>query len=214
MKNDSDLPSDEAEAAIQPLSRIVYTDYPFVELGDKPRDAKSPAPVRQVCALAQDGDKYVFVLVDGKVLSVKAGYLYSEPGRFGDVPVWTGKNSLPAAIELSPESDSTAVHLRGFNGCEGYQVVGGSSGYAVGYDPNSKLSGNFRTLRLGQEVKFRNLWYVVYRVTDTVVDIVTPGGRTDYCYFSQIEAVREPEAYEYEFKRVGDGDDYIGKPKQ
>lgn len=61
-----------------------WTDYPFVELGDVPHQ---PAPIRHVNVISYDGDKYVTVSFEnnGSVLSLKAGYLYSQPGRLGQV---------------------------------------------------------------------------------------------------------------------------------
>lgn len=62
-----------------------WTDYPFVELGDV---AGQKAPIRHVTVVKYDGDKYVTISVKDcpTVLSVKAGYLYSKPGRLGSVP--------------------------------------------------------------------------------------------------------------------------------
>jgi hypothetical protein len=60
-----------------------FTDYPFTELGDT---SGQLAPVRQVTVKGWDGDKYVTIEVEGKITTVKYGYLYSTPGRCGDVP--------------------------------------------------------------------------------------------------------------------------------
>jgi hypothetical protein len=60
-----------------------YTDYPFVELGDEPG---KKAPIREVSLIGFDGDKYVDVLVEGKVSSTKYGYIYMEPKRCGETP--------------------------------------------------------------------------------------------------------------------------------
>jgi hypothetical protein len=61
-----------------------WTDYPFTELGDEPY---KPAPIRRVNVIRYDGDKYATVSFKdhGDHLSVKAGYLYSQPGRCGRV---------------------------------------------------------------------------------------------------------------------------------
>ena len=61
-----------------------WTDYPFVELGDEPY---KPAPIRHVNVISFDGNKYATISFDncGDVLSVKAGYLYSQRGRYGQV---------------------------------------------------------------------------------------------------------------------------------
>lgn len=61
--------------------QILFTDYPFVELGDEPG---KKAPVRKVLPLNYDGDKYCDVLVDGIYSNIKAGYIYTERGRCGD----------------------------------------------------------------------------------------------------------------------------------
>lgn len=61
-----------------------WTDYPFVELGDEPYKI---APIRQVNVIEWDGNKYATVsFVDNAFhLEVKAGYLYRERGRLGQV---------------------------------------------------------------------------------------------------------------------------------
>lgn len=61
-----------------------FTDYPFKELGDT---ASILAPIREVEVLSYDGDKYCNILINEKTLSVKACYLYKNPGRCGIVPV-------------------------------------------------------------------------------------------------------------------------------
>lgn len=61
-----------------------FTDYPIIELGDVPNKL---APVRKCKVLSYDGDKYCEILVSGIKTSIKSGYLYSESGRFDDVPV-------------------------------------------------------------------------------------------------------------------------------
>ncbi len=60
---------------------IAFTDYPFTELGDIPYQK---APIREVRVLFYDGDKYCTILVDGQVLDVKAGYLYTARHRAGE----------------------------------------------------------------------------------------------------------------------------------
>ena len=61
-----------------------WTDYPIIELGDKELEE---APIRHVKVLAYDQNKYVTVEVigTGVITSFKAGYLYSQPGRYGQV---------------------------------------------------------------------------------------------------------------------------------
>ncbi len=62
-----------------------WTDYPFEALGDKPGEI---APIRQVNVLSYDGNKYVKVSFkdSGDVETFKAGYLYGQRGRCGQVP--------------------------------------------------------------------------------------------------------------------------------
>lgn len=60
-----------------------WTDYPIRELGD---DLGRPAPVRECYVTGWDGDKYCSVVVCGHHVSIKSGYLYSEPGRYCEVP--------------------------------------------------------------------------------------------------------------------------------
>jgi hypothetical protein len=60
-----------------------WTDYPFTELGDT---AGEIAPVRMVEVLSYDGDKYCKVCVNDVYEEIKTGYLYTQPGRYGEVP--------------------------------------------------------------------------------------------------------------------------------
>jgi len=60
-----------------------WTDYPIAELGDAPY---VEAPVRECEILSYDGNKYCKILVAGVRVEVKAGYLYSKPGRLGKTP--------------------------------------------------------------------------------------------------------------------------------
>jgi hypothetical protein len=62
---------------------IAFTDYPLVELGDIPNQL---APIRQVEMVSYDANKYVAVRYFESVIQIKAGYLYKEPGRHGEVP--------------------------------------------------------------------------------------------------------------------------------
>lgn len=61
-----------------------WTDYPFTSLGDI---SGKKAPIRRVCVINFDNNKYaeIEILGYGVRASVKAGYLYSQPGRCGDV---------------------------------------------------------------------------------------------------------------------------------
>ena len=65
----------------------LFTDYPILELGDAPR---KEASIREVEVLSYDGDKYVTVKVEGVETSFKRGYLYTRPGRCGEVPPYQG----------------------------------------------------------------------------------------------------------------------------
>lgn len=73
-----------------------YTDYPFTELGDAPN---KEAPIRPVQVISYDGNKYCTVWVEGHQLEVKAGYIYTRPGRCGDVPAFDPKPFDPAWVE-------------------------------------------------------------------------------------------------------------------
>jgi len=61
-----------------------FTDYPFTFLGDI---AGEQAPIRKCVVTSYDGNKYCKVVVGGEEAEVKAGYLYTEAGRCGDVPM-------------------------------------------------------------------------------------------------------------------------------
>lgn len=63
----------------------LYTDYPIAEFGDP---AFKLAPVRKVTPISYDGDKYVKVSVDGVHIDIKSGYIYTEQGRHGEVPMF------------------------------------------------------------------------------------------------------------------------------
>lgn len=61
----------------------LWTDYPITELGDKP-DVE--APVRECRIVGHERLPYVVVDVEGVRACFKGGYIYTEPGRCGDVP--------------------------------------------------------------------------------------------------------------------------------
>ena len=63
-----------------------YTDMPIRELGDF---SGKPAPVREVEVVSYDGNKYCHVRIQKLDLEIKAGYLYTQPGRCGEVPPLT-----------------------------------------------------------------------------------------------------------------------------
>lgn len=66
---------------------IGWTDYPLEELGDTPG---VEAPIRRVELLSYDQNKYmrVRVLEHDLAVEIKAGYVYAQKGRDGDVPVY------------------------------------------------------------------------------------------------------------------------------
>jgi len=67
-----------------------WTDYPILPLGDESGKA---APIREVRVLGWDGNKYAAVEVEGLVVSLKRGYLYSIPGRYNlEGTGWTGED--------------------------------------------------------------------------------------------------------------------------
>lgn len=68
----------------------LFTDHPFRDLGDSPN---KKAPIRQIQVLSYDGDKYCRVLVDSIESEVKAGYIYTTPGRCGEVPCFDPSNT-------------------------------------------------------------------------------------------------------------------------
>lgn len=74
-----------------------WTDYPFENFGDA---SGKPAPVREVQVLSYDGDKYCRIKLGDFETEVKAGYLYSEAGRHGDVPIITTRQLGSLPVEL------------------------------------------------------------------------------------------------------------------
>lgn len=64
-------------------TKQLWTDYPITELGDKPHQV---APIRPLTVISYDGNKYCEILVEGITKEIKAGYIYTQPGRCGDVP--------------------------------------------------------------------------------------------------------------------------------
>lgn len=59
-----------------------FTDYPFIEFGDS---VAEKAPIRMCDVLSFDGDKYCLIRINGKIKTVKSGYLYKKYGRYGEV---------------------------------------------------------------------------------------------------------------------------------
>lgn len=60
-----------------------WTDYPIAELGDEPH---VEAPIREVKLVSFDQNKYVKVVVGDAETEIKTGYIYTKPGRVGEVP--------------------------------------------------------------------------------------------------------------------------------
>ena len=85
-----------------------WTDYPILELGD---EAGKEAPVRECVLISYDGDKYCFVRVGEVTELIKAGYIYQEKGRYGEVPVITRLQlrRLPAADYSEYSASDTAA---------------------------------------------------------------------------------------------------------
>jgi hypothetical protein len=67
----------------RPEVMTYWTDYPFVELGDEPG---KEAPIRKCDLISYDQDKYVMLRVEGVTTDIKSGYVYTRPGRCGEVP--------------------------------------------------------------------------------------------------------------------------------
>lgn len=59
-----------------------WTDYPFEWLGDTPN---SIAPVREIEVISYDSNKYCRIEVENTFAEIKAGYIYNQPGRLGEV---------------------------------------------------------------------------------------------------------------------------------
>lgn len=60
-----------------------WTDYPIVELGDRPG---ARAPIRPCLVLSWDGNKYAQVEIGGITTTFKIFYLYPKPQRWGEGP--------------------------------------------------------------------------------------------------------------------------------
>ena len=77
-----------------------WTDYPMKELGDV---AGKKAPIREIEVCTYDRDKYCWVKVVGTehFENIKAGYIYTEAGRCGEVPMvpTSTYNQLPDMFE-------------------------------------------------------------------------------------------------------------------
>ena len=89
-----------------------FTDYPIFYLGDVPGEI---ATVREVEILAFDGNKYCTIRVGGEgsrgiIETLKAGYLFTEPGRWGEVPCFEPDvlRTLPRTYDIDA-NESAAV---------------------------------------------------------------------------------------------------------
>jgi hypothetical protein len=68
-----------------------FTDYPFVELGDI---EYQKAPIRKIVPLYFDGNKYMKIKVEDIESSIKIGYIYTEPKRFGEIRGMWGSEAM------------------------------------------------------------------------------------------------------------------------
>jgi hypothetical protein len=60
----------------------LFTDYPITELGD---EEFKEAPIRECELLFYDDNKYCYVKVEGIEKEIKRAYIYTKPGRCGEV---------------------------------------------------------------------------------------------------------------------------------
>ena len=63
-------------------TKKLFTDYPITELGD---EEFKEAPIRECELLFYDDNKYCYVKVGGIEKEIKRGYIYTKPGRCGEV---------------------------------------------------------------------------------------------------------------------------------
>jgi hypothetical protein len=63
-------------------TKKLFTDYPITELGD---EEFKEAPIRECELLFYDDNKYCYVKVEGVEKEIKRGYIYTKPGRCGEV---------------------------------------------------------------------------------------------------------------------------------
>ena len=82
---------------IEEIDQVVaWTDYPIANLGDDNENAK----IRECTPICYDGNKYAIVEICGKKYSIKAGYLYSKPGRWGAVPCLSAKRLYILTVDM------------------------------------------------------------------------------------------------------------------
>ena len=63
-------------------TKKLFTDYPITELGD---EEFKEAPIRECELLFYDDNKYCYVKVEGIEKEIKRAYIYTKPGRCGEV---------------------------------------------------------------------------------------------------------------------------------
>jgi hypothetical protein len=63
-------------------TKKLFTDYPITELGD---EEFKEAPIRECELLFYDDNKYCYVKVKGIEKEIKRAYIYTKPGRCGEV---------------------------------------------------------------------------------------------------------------------------------
>lgn len=63
------------------MAKKAFTDYPITALGDV---AGERAPIRECVPINYDGDKYSVIQVEGILVTLKAGYIYTTPCRCGE----------------------------------------------------------------------------------------------------------------------------------
>lgn len=89
-----------------------WTDYPIAQLGDLPREI---APIREVEVLSYDRNKYCWVKICGTDVldNFKSGYIYSKPGRCGDVDAVDVKDYEHLPTGIDDESDAAMAATKG-----------------------------------------------------------------------------------------------------
>lgn len=68
-----------------------WTDYPILALGE---GADAEVPVRECLILDYDANKYCRVRVGAHEVEFKRFYLYTKPGRIGEVPEVTHAEAM------------------------------------------------------------------------------------------------------------------------
>jgi hypothetical protein len=73
---------ESAPATTPTVEMRLFTDTSIIQLGDAPG---REAPIREVEVCSFDGDRYARVRVDGMIIRIEAGLIYTAVGRFGEV---------------------------------------------------------------------------------------------------------------------------------